>query len=357
MAMSSQPLTEYSYQAKWWREYGHNRVKCTLCPRYCIIPSGSHGFCYVRQNEGGILYSSAYGRSTGFAVDPIEKKPLYHFLPGSQVLSFGTIGCNLGCKFCQNWHISKLHNEKYMSKTYSPGDIINMANKKDCQGIAYTYNEPIIFSEWIIDITFQARKAGLKNVLVTNGYITPEARKDIFQYIDAVNVDLKSFSDTFYKKLTLSQIGPVLDTLRWLVHESNVWVEITNLLIPEENDSTIEIDRLTRFIVEKLSSKIPLHFSAFHPDFKMLDKSITPLLTLKKAYSIAKDNGIEYVYLGNTPISDYNNTYCLQCKQLIIDRSHYMKIKSSMNDNICPFCEHSIPGKYNRIEVKAADEL
>lgn len=357
MVVSSQPLTEHSYQAKWWREYGQNRVKCTLCPRYCIIPSGSHGFCYVRKNEGGILYSSAYGKSTGFAVDPIEKKPLYHFLPGSQVLSFGTIGCNLGCKFCQNWHLSKLHNEKYMGKTYSPGDIINMANKKDCQGIAYTYNEPIIFSEWIVDITSQARKAGLKNVLVTNGYITTEARKDIFQSLDAVNVDLKSFSDTFYKKLTLSQIGPVLDTLRWLVHESNVCVEITNLLIPDENDSTIEIDRLTRFIVEELSSKIPLHFSAFHPDFKMLDKPVTPLLTLKKAYSIAKDNGIEYVYLGNTPISDYNNTYCSQCKQLIIDRSHYMKIKSSMNDNICPFCEHSIPGKYNRIEVKATDKL
>ena len=357
MAMSSQPLTEHSYQAKWWREYGQNRVKCTLCPRYCIIPSGSHGFCYVRQNEDGILYSSAYGKSTGFAVDPIEKKPLYHFLPGSQVLSFGTMGCNVGCKFCQNWHISKLHNEKYMDKTYSPGDIINMANKKDCQGIAYTYNEPIIFGEWIIDITSQARKAGLKNVLVTNGYITPEARKDIFQYIDAANVDLKSFSDTFYKKLTLSQIGPVLDTLRWLVHESDVWVEITNLLIPEENDSTIEINRLTKFIVEELSSKIPLHFSAFHPDFKMLDKPSTKLLTLKMAYTIAKDNGISFVYLGNIPVSEYKNTYCPRCKQLIIDRSRYMKAKSNINDNKCPFCGHSIPGNYNRIEVKTADEL
>ncbi len=355
LAMLSQSSTVLSHKARWWREYGRNRVKCTLCPRYCTIPSGSHGFCYVRQNKSGILYSTAYGKSTGFAVDPIEKKPLYHFLPGSNVLSFGTIGCNLGCKFCQNWQISKLHNEGYMDKVYSPSDVIKMAIDKGCLGIAYTYNEPIIFSEWIIDITSQAREAGLKNVLVTNGYITPEARKDLFQYIDAANVDLKSFSDTFYKKLTLSQIGPVLDTLRWLVHESDVWIEITNLLIPEENDSTIEINRLTRFIVKELSSNIPLHFSAFHPDFKMQDKPITPLSTLKKAYSIAKGNGLLYVYLGNITDSDYKNTYCSQCKQLIIERSHYRVNKSSLKNDKCIFCGYLIPGEFNSIKVKAAD--
>ena len=356
MAMSSQPSTECSIRAKWWRYNTQDRVLCTLCPRYCKIPNQSHGFCYVRQNLDGVLISIAYGKSTGFAVDPIEKKPLYHFLPGSQVLIFGTIGCNLGCKFCQNWHISKLNNEKYMGKTYSPGDIIKMAVDKGCQGIAYTYNEPIIFSEWIIDIASQAREMGLKNVLVTNGYITPKARKDLFQYIDGVNVDLKSFSDTFYKKLTLSQIEPVLDTLRWLVHESDVWVEITNLLIPEENDSTIEINRLTRFIVEELSCNIPLHFSAFHPDFKMLDKPTTPLSTLKKAYTIAKDNGISYVYLGNIPTSEYKNTYCSRCKQLIIDRSHYMVIKSGIKNDKCLYCGYSIPGEYNISKDKATDE-
>jgi pyruvate formate lyase activating enzyme len=242
-----------------------------------------------------------------------------------------------------------------MDKVYSPSDVIKMAIDKGCLGIAYTYNEPIIFSEWIIDITSQAREAGLKNVLVTNGYITPEARKDLFQYIDAANVDLKSFSDTFYKKLTLSQIGPVLDTLRWLVHESDVWIEITNLLIPEENDSTIEINRLTRFIVKELSSNIPLHFSAFHPDFKMQDKPITPLSTLKKAYSIAKGNGLLYVYLGNITDSDYKNTYCSQCKQLIIERSHYRVNKSSLKNDKCIFCGYLIPGEFNSIKVKAAD--
>lgn len=353
--MSSHSREKYNQQAQWWRVYGRDRVICTLCPRYCNIPSGSHGFCYVRQNKVGTLYSSAYGKSTGFAVDPIEKKPLYHFLPGSNILSFGTIGCNLGCKFCQNWHISKLGDERYMDKVYSPDEIIKMAKEKDCIGIAYTYNEPIIFSEWIIDIASKARESGLKNVLVTNGYITPEARKELFQYIDAANVDLKSISKTFYKKLTLSDIEPVLNTLHWLVHESDVWIEITNLLIPDENDNPEDIKQLTKFITEELSNNIPFHISAFHPDYKMLDKPTTPLKTLKKAYSIAKNNGLSYVYLGNIADSDYTNTYCSQCNQLIIERSTYRINKLSLKNDKCIFCGYSIPGEFDSVKGKATD--
>ncbi|MEE9189793.1 MAG: AmmeMemoRadiSam system radical SAM enzyme [Candidatus Neomarinimicrobiota bacterium] len=345
--MKKQPTTIQKHLAQWWEVHDGDRVKCTLCPRYCKIPNGSHGFCYIRQNKDSSLIDTAYGKSTGFAVDPIEKKPLFHFFPGSDILSFGTIGCNLGCKFCQNWQVSKVHDEKYINTFYSPDEIITRASVNDCIGIAYTYNDPIIFGEWVIDISSKARKTGLKNVLVTNGYITPEARKDLFQFIDAVNVDLKSFSDTFYRKLTLSRLEPVLDTLRWLVHESQTWVEITNLLIPGENDSNAEIERLTKFIAEELTSTIPLHFSAFHPDFKMLEKPTTPLSTLKNAYSIAKQNGLSYVYLGNIPVSEFKCTYCPQCQQPIIERQYYQVTNSNLKGHKCGHCGYSIPGVFN----------
>jgi pyruvate formate lyase activating enzyme len=345
--MQVRPSTREKQIAKWWEVLAGNRVRCTLCPRYCNIPLGSHGFCYIRQNRGGILYSTAYGKSTGFAADPIEKKPLFHFFPGSKILSFGTIGCNLGCKYCQNWEVSKVQDEKYINAFYSPDEIISLAMANDCIGIAYTYNDPIIFSEWIIDISSKARKRGLKNVLVTNGYITPEARKDLFRFIDAVNVDLKSFSDVFYRKLTLSRLEPVLDTLRWLVHDSNIWIEITNLLIPGENDSNTEIERLTKFIAEELSKTIPLHFSAFHPDYKMLDTPTTPVSTLKNSYSIARNNGLLYVYTGNIPVFDYKCTYCPNCRKSIIERKYYLVTDQHLKGDKCGNCGYSIPGVFN----------
>ncbi len=334
-------------EATWWEEESRGRIKCTLCPRYCKIPRGSHGFCYVRQNIDGTLYSSAYGKSTDFAVDPIEKKPLYHYYPGSNILSFGTIGCNLGCKFCQNWSISKIRDEDRLKNKITPGEIINLAKDRKCIGIAYTYNDPIVFAEWVIDIAEVAREANLKNVLVTNGYITPEARSNLFRHIDAVNVDLKSFSDTFYKKLTLSRINPVIDTLRWLINESDVWVEITNLIIPGKNDSTSEIDRLTSFIAKELSTNTPLHFSAFHPDFKMLDIPTTPLMTLEKACSIARKNGLVHVYYGNVPLSLQNYTYCPNCEEAVIERDYYMITNSHLNGNNCGNCGQPIPGVFS----------
>lgn len=336
------------YKSRWWESQPGNRVKCLLCPRYCNIPEGSHGFCTVRKNSNGSLMTAAYGRSTGFALDPIEKKPLYHFYPGSNVLSFGTSGCNLGCKFCQNWHISKTLHPHYDAQIYTPKDVITIAKRSNSLGIAYTYNEPIIFGEWVMDIANSAKDNRLKNVLVTNGYISKKAREDVFQSIDATNVDLKSISDHFYQKLILSHIEPVLDTLRWLVHETKVWVEITILVIPGENDGKDEFKELSRFIADELNTDIPLHFSAFHPDFRMLNHSPTPVQTLIRARDIALAEGMHYVYLGNVPSFDASYTVCPKCNNSIITRSFYSVLHTSMDGNHCQYCQTVIPGHFNK---------
>ncbi len=332
---------------RWWHKNRDNRVICTLCPRFCNIPPGSNGFCYVRKNIDGQLIADAYGRSTGFAVDPIEKKPLYHFLPGSDVLSFGTIGCNLGCKFCQNWHISKTKNNSYLRKNYIADEVVQMAVKSNCAGIAYTYNDPIIFGEWVVDIARVASKNGLKNVLVTNGYITPEARVDVFSQADAINVDLKAFDNNFYRRMTLSSLAPVLDTLRWLVHETDVWIEITTLVIPDENDSDDELNRLAAFIADELNPDIPLHFSAFHPDFKLQNRSRTSLAGLEKAYLIAKNNELKHVYLGNVSTTSGQDTICPGCGQILIQRNYYTVNKFQLEDGRCLDCGLKLAGVYN----------
>lgn len=339
---------QLDFPAAWWKPGTGKRVTCTLCPRYCNIPDHSRGFCYVRKNEGGKLYTAAYGRSTGFNPDPIEKKPLYHFNPGTKILSFGTVGCNLGCKFCQNWHISKIRDENHFRSTFKPREIINLALLSGCAGIAYTYNEPIIFSEWVMDVAREAHRSGLKNVMVTNGFISPSARKYIFHDIDAVNVDLKGFTETFYRRLTLSHLEPVLDTLLWLVSESRVWLEITNLIIPGENDDPGELDKLTRFIGWELKPEIPLHFSAFHPDFKLLDHQPTPMKTLLKAKQIAINNGLKYVYLGNVLTAHDQDTVCPECKQVLIRRQGYHVQKQGLDGNSCSRCGTYIDGCFEQ---------
>ena len=340
----------YDYKiASWWQLIDNNRIECQLCPRNCKIPSGSHGFCFIRKNIDGKLYNTAYGRMNGFANDPIEKKPLYHFYPGSTIYSFGTIGCNLGCKYCQNWHMSKSVNQKYLSKKYSAQDIVKFAQSNNSIGIAYTYNDPIIFGEWVIDIAEQARHNGLKNVMVTNGYITSEARYDIFKNIDGVNVDLKAFSDQFYRKLTLSNLDPVLDTLRWLVNETNIWVEITTLIIPKQNDHPNEVRSLSKFIVEELDPCIPLHFSAFHPDFKMLDVPPTPIITLKRARDIALNEGLKFVYIGNVLNDIGQDTICPSCEKIVIKRLGYTTDLTAMNENKCAYCDTIIPGCFENM--------
>jgi len=333
--------------AKWWEPTDNNKILCTLCPRYCKIGEGQAGFCYIRQNHNGKLVTIGYGRPTGFAVDPIEKKPLSHFLPGTSVLSFGTAGCNLGCKFCQNWSISKAKLDDENSIVASPEDVVKLAKKYRTPSIAYTYNDPTIFGEYVIDISRIAKEEGIKNVMVTAGYIDKEARKDIYKYIDAANVDLKGFTERFYYKLTFSHLNDVLDTLVWLKNETNVWFEITTLLIPDENDSSEEIKQECEWILKNLGDSVPLHFTAFHPDFRMLDKERTPENTLTTARKIALDEGIKFCYVGNVYNIEGQTTYCPNCGYRLIERNWHSVNSYKMKKDKCSKCGTKIPGVFN----------
>ena len=333
--------------AKWWEPTDNNKILCTLCPRYCKIGEGQPGFCFIRQNIGGKLYSIGYGKPTGFAVDPIEKKPLNHFLPGTDILSFGTAGCNLGCKFCQNWSMSKAKLDDLNSLEASPEEVVNLAKRYHTPSIAYTYNDPTIFGEYVIDISKLAREEGIKSVMVTAGYIDKEARKDVYKYIDAANVDLKGFTERFYWKNTYSHLNDVLDTLVWLKTETDVWIEITTLLIPDENDSPEEIKQECDWILKNLGDNIPLHFTAFHPDFKMRDKDRTPEKTLTDARKIAMDMGIKYCYVGNIYNAEGQTTYCPNCNEKLIKRNWHSVLSNNLKDGKCKKCGQKIEGVFD----------
>jgi pyruvate formate lyase activating enzyme len=334
-------------EAKWWHLTERSKILCTLCPRYCEIGDGQIGFCFIRQNIGGKLYTTGYGRPTGFAIDPVEKKPLNHFLPGTDILSFGTAGCNLGCKFCQNWSISKAKLDETNALIASPEDVVRLAKQYTAPSIAFTYNDPTIFGEYVIDISKLAREENIRSVMVTAGYIDKNARNDVYKYIDAANVDLKAFTESFYFQNTLSHLEPVLDTLKWIKNETDVWLEITTLLIPDENDSSEEIKLECSWILENLGDSVPLHFTAFHPDFKMKNKNATPPSTLIRAKGIAESLGLKYVYLGNIYSPENQSTYCHRCKSILIERNwHSIKIKNLLN-NKCQVCRTELPGVFN----------
>ncbi len=333
--------------ADWWEVTENDKILCTLCPRYCTMSEGQAGFCYIRKNIGGKLYSLGYGHPTGFGIDPIEKKPLNHFLPGTQILSFGTAGCNLGCKFCQNWSMSKAKLDDLNSLDVSPEGVVKIAKQYKTPSIAYTYNDPTIFGEYVIDISKIAREEGIKSVMVTAGYIDKKARKDVYKYIDAANVDLKAFSENFYHKITFSHLKDVLDTLLWLKNETNIWFEITTLLIPGENDSPEEIKQMTNWIVENLGENVPLHFTAFHPDFKMTDKIRTPGSTLNTAREIAISAGLNFVYVGNVHNLKGQTTYCPNCKTELIERDWHSVLSNNLNGNRCKKCGTEIAGKFS----------
>jgi pyruvate formate lyase activating enzyme len=332
--------------ADWWEKTDNNKILCTLCPRYCKMGEGQPGFCYIRQNHGGVLYTLGYGHPSGFAIDPIEKKPLNHFLPGTKILSFGTAGCNLGCKFCQNWSISKAKLDELNSVEASPEDVIEIAKKYSAPSIAYTYNDPTIFGEYVIDISRIGREEGIKSVMVTAGYIDKNARKDIYKFIDAANVDLKGFTENFYHKVTFSHLDNVLDTLIWLKHETDIWFEITTLLIPGENDSEEELKNECEWIINNLGDSVPLHFTAFHPDFKMLDKERTPERTLMRAREIAAASGLKYCYVGNIHNTEGQTTYCPNCAAKLIKRDwHSVKVNRIVG-GVCPDCLTKIEGVF-----------
>ena len=331
--------------AQWWHE-DSGKLICDLCPRMCRLQDGQRGFCFVRSNHGGEMVLTTYGKSTGFCIDPIEKKPLNHFLPGTPVLSFGTAGCNLGCKFCQNWSISKSREVEILSQHAEPEAIVEMALKYGCRSLAFTYNDPVIWAEYAIDVAKIARQAGVKTVAVTAGYICPEARAEFFDHMDAANIDLKAFTDQFYRSLAFARIEPVLDTLKWLSKEGSTWFEITNLLIPGENDSEQEVLRFSDWIIRHLGADVPVHFTAFHPDFKMKDKPRTPHQTLIRARDSAKKVGLRHVYVGNVLDRDRQSTYCPDCDRLIIERDHYEMGEFAIKNSACDYCGCSIAGVF-----------
>ncbi|BAO44643.1 AmmeMemoRadiSam system radical SAM enzyme [Thiolapillus brandeum] len=336
-----------SVVTRYWHKLEDGRVQCDLCPRECKLKEGQRGLCFVRARENDAVVLTTYGRSSGFCVDPIEKKPLNHFLPGTPVFSFGTAGCNLSCKYCQNWDMSKSREMDILANQATPEEIANAAVKLECRSVAYTYNDPVIFMEYAVDTGRACHEQGLKNVAVTAGYISPGAREEFFSVMDAANVDLKGFSEDFYRKLTGGHLQPVLDTLKYLKHETDVWFEITNLLIPGHNDTEDEMKRMIEWILEELGEDVPLHFSAFHPDYKMRDVPPTSPEALAHARNLAISFGLHYVYTGNVHDSRGGSTWCPQCGELLIERDWYVLGKWGLDEKACcRSCGTRIPGVF-----------
>ncbi len=338
---------DVQYRGRFWHTQEDGRIFCNLCPRNCRLGDGQRGFCFVRQNIGGEMILTTYGRSSGFCIDPVEKKPLNHYYPGTSILSFGTAGCNLGCKFCQNWDISKSREFDRLNDEASPKKIAEAAKELGCTSVAFTYNDPVIFAEYAMDVADACRALGIHPVAKTAGYITDEARPEFYRHMDAANVDLKAFTENFYKQLTLAALQPVLDTLVYIKKETNVWLEITNLVIPGENDSDKEFHEMTEWIMKNLGPDVPLHFTAFHPDFRMLDHPPTPPATLTRAREIALSKGLRYVYTGNVHDPKGASTYCHHCKKLLIERDWYNLGQYHLtHNNQCRFCASECPGHF-----------
>ena len=326
------------------------RIRCDVCPRHCKLKDGQRGLCFVRARQGDEIVLTTYGRSSGYCVDPIEKKPLSHFLPGTPILSFGTAGCNLTCNFCQNWDISKSRQLDTLMDQAPPERIAAAALELGCRSVAFTYNDPVIFLEYAVDTAEACHAVGVKAVAVTAGYVTPEARPDFFGPIDATNVDLKGFTERFYKKLCSAELQPVLNTLQYLVHQTDTWVEITTLLIPGENDSPAELRELSRWVATQLGPDVPLHFSAFHPDYKMRDRGPTPASTLRRARDIAREAGVRYVYTGNIHDEEGQSTRCPSCDAVVVGRDWYRltqwNVEMKEGKGCCGSCGEPIAGVF-----------
>lgn len=318
---------------RYWHHLDDGRIQCDVCPRFCRLRDGQRGLCFVRARVGEQIVLTTWGRSSGFCIDPIEKKPLNHFYPGTPVLSFGTAGCNLACTFCQNWDISKSREIDTLADRADPETLTRAALATGCRSIAFTYNDPVIFLEYAVDVAKACRAEGIHTVAVTAGEICAEPREEFFAVMDAANVDLKAFTERFYRQICGASLEPVLDTLRYLVHETDVWVELTTLLIPDENDSSDEIDKMTQWVVRELGPDVPMHFTAFHPDYKMLDKKPTPPATLRRARRIALANGVRYAYTGNVHDEEGDTTRCHGCGSVVIGRDWYRLTAWNLSDS------------------------
>ncbi|MEQ8193561.1 MAG: AmmeMemoRadiSam system radical SAM enzyme [Rhodospirillales bacterium] len=352
MAPQTEPeILERAHPGRYWHLLDDGRVQCDVCPRECKLHEGQRGLCFVRARRDDGIVLTTYGRSSGFCIDPIEKKPLNHFLPGTSILSFGTAGCNLTCKFCQNWDISKAREFDKLQDEAGPQTIARAAKRAGCRSVAFTYNDPVIFLEYAVDAAKVCHALGLKTVAVTAGYINPEARAEFFGHMDAANVDLKGFTERFYKQLCTASLHPVLETLKYLKHETNVWFEITTLVIPGQNDDENEFEAMTAWIAENLGPDVPLHFTAFHPDYRMRDIPNTPAETLTTARRIARKNGLHYVYTGNVHDFEGGSTYCPHCGEILVGRDWYelstwnVKVGGNYTGN-CGSCGMPIAGVF-----------
>ncbi len=343
--MTAQSWIETDYQ----HLLDDGRVVCDLCPRQCALKEGQEGLCYVRACRDGRIVLTTYGRSHGFCIDPIEKKPLNHFYPGSAVLSFGTAGCNLSCRFCQNWDMSRSREMDSLAVSATPEAIADAARRHGCRSVAYTYNDPVIFLEYVEDTALACAEKGIKSVAVTAGYIAEKPRERFFRHIDAANVDLKAFTERFYRKLCGGHLEPVLETLRYLARETSVWLELTTLLIPGENDSERELHEMCAWVVENLGHDVPMHFTAFHPDWKLLDRPPTPMGTLTKARKIAGEHGARFAYTGNVHDAGGGSTWCPGCGALLIERDWYQLGQWGLNEHgECRQCGRALPGRFDK---------
>jgi pyruvate formate lyase activating enzyme len=336
-----------SFPTVFWETLSNGRVQCNVCPNHCRLAEGQRGACFVRRAEGGQIVLTTYGRSSGFCVDPVEKKPLNHFLPGTPILSFGTAGCNLACKFCQNWDISRSREMETLNDEAEPATIARAALALGCSSVAFTYNDPVVFLEYAVDIAQACHAVGVKTVAVTAGYMCTEPRRAFYRRLDAANVDLKGFTESFYKRICGGQLGNVLETLMYLKRETQVWLEITTLLIPGENDGEAELDQLTRWIAAELGPDVPLHFTAFHPDYQMMDHSPTPAATLARARRMGLRNGLRYVYTGNIRDEEGGSTFCPGCGARVIGRDGYeISAWHLTEEGGCRACGEKIPGVF-----------
>lgn len=348
MAPLSLPDDPFTIATKHWHRLDDGRIQCDVCPRACKLREGQRGLCFVRGRRDNRIVLTSYGRSSGFCVDPIEKKPLNHFLPGSAVLSFGTAGCNLACKFCQNWDISKSREVDTLASRAGPDDIARAADELGCRSVAFTYNDPTIFWEYAADVADACRNRGIKAVAVTAGYMCATPRAQFYRHIDAANVDVKAFTEDFYRKVCGAHLNDVLDTLVYLRHETDVWLEITTLLIPDRNDSDAEIAAECTWIRENLGVDVPLHFTAFHPDYKMTDTPPTSPATLTRARQIGIDAGLQFVYTGNVHDSEGGSTFCPGCGSAVVIRDWYAIRRYALTDDgRCPTCGCQLSGVYD----------
>lgn len=338
----------YTVPTQYWHGLSDGRIQCDVCPRACKLREGQRGLCFVRGRLDDQIVLASYGRSSGFCVDPVEKKPLNHFLPGTPVLSFGTAGCNLACRFCQNWDISKSREIDTLTSAASPETLAKAAEQLGCRSIAFTYNDPVIFMEYAMDVADACRERGIRAVAVSAGYMEAAPRREFYQHMDAANIDLKAFTDDFYRKVAFARLPAVLETLVYLRHETDVWFEITTLLIPGHNDGDAEIAEQCAWLVEHLGTDVPLHFTAFHPDFKMMDIARTPPQTLSRARRIAREHGLRYVYTGNVHDPDGQTTHCPSCGEAVVVRDWYVIGRYDLTaDGHCGHCGAAVAGVYD----------